>query len=775
MRRSLICLTLCGLLLPTLIASAIANPPQTAEQIRQMLFNAQVALMSGDTQAALQAVDESHQLYADTLDDPLDTRTQESLAAAFEQARDAAQSGNAAAFAAARSRVWSNLLNGSSQIVLDAVVRGDAATAAQWLPLRDFRISTRFSRPGADATLAVQALAAGQMTPEDARTAVQADLFDTYQAQLNAALIDAGEAAAKGFATRRSEEAGLAAGYFGILAGAYDEQRGETARTEAQAAFTMLVEAAVSDDAATFEQARADIAALLTGFRAAPLSEKELTRRAGQLMRFIALVPVEYARGVRNGAVISDLEIQEALTFHEGGTAAFLDLQNVLLERDAEAAQRIAVLLPQVLTQIRAVVEPAELQATVDEIHQLLTNIIPAEWQTGGGASDIDVIVSVLDQVETAVAQEDYTRAESARLEAYALLELGVEQRLRGFMPDKAAHIESLFWQGTGEQAGLAVLLAERASLPDVRSSVTDLKAAFDEARLMLGSGQTAPAAVAGNAAVIVFREGLEAVLILASLLASMRTAEQRRYRRPLLAGAALAFIATIASWWLATNLLNVLLPLGETLEAIVSLIAIGVLLLITNWFFHKVYWVGWMANFHSRKQRLIGGVVAISIGQTAGLVILGFTSIYREGFETVLFLQSLVLEAGVGVVLQGVLLGLLGTAVVGVITFALQVRLPYKKMLVVTGVMIGGVLLTMVGHTVHVMQSIGWLPITPIQGLYLPYWMGTWFGLFATWQGIILQIAATTFVIGSYFLAEYQTKRQRSRPHAAVESHAAL
>jgi high-affinity iron transporter len=204
---------------------------------------------------------------------------------------------------------------------------------------------------------------------------------------------------------------------------------------------------------------------------------------------------------------------------------------------------------------------------------------------------------------------------------------------------------------------------------------------------------------------------------------------------------------------------------LGERLEAIVSLIAIGVLLLITNWFFHKVYWTGWMANFHARKRQLVGGVITVSISQTVGLIVLGFTSIYREGFETVLFLQSLVLDAGTAVVLRGVGLGLLGTAGVGIIIFALQVRLPYKKMLVVTGVMIGGVLLTMVGHTVHAMQAVGWMPITPLPGIFLPYWMGQWFGLFATMQGVGLQLAAAVFVIGSYFLAERQNKTRRTQP----------
>ncbi len=96
---------------------------------------------------------------------------------------------------------------------------------------------------------------------------------------------------------------------------------------------------------------------------------------------------------------------------------------------------------------------------------------------------------------------------------------------------------------------------------------------------------------------------------------------------------------------------------------------------------------------------------------------------------------------------------------------FALQARLPYKKMLIVTGVMIGGVLLVMVGNTVHVLQVVGWMPIHPIRSLTLPYWTGLWFGLFATWEGILLQVAAGVFVIGSYVLAErLQHRSERSR-----------
>ena len=87
--------------------------------------------------------------------------------------------------------------------------------------------------------------------------------------------------------------------------------------------------------------------------------------------------------------------------------------------------------------------------------------------------------------------------------------------------------------------------------------------------------------------------------------------------------------------------------------------------------------------------------------------------------------------------------------------------------MLVWAGILIGAVLLIMVGHTVHVMQVVGWMTITPIRGLTLPYWLGLWFGLFPTWESCGFKLAAAVFVIGSYYLAEYQHKRDR-RPRPA-------
>ena len=114
------------------------------------------------------------------------------------------------------------------------------------------------------------------------------------------------------------------------------------------------------------------------------------------------------------------------------------------------------------------------------------------------------------------------------------------------------------------------------------------------------------------------------------------------------------------------------------------------------------MYWSGWIARFHGHKRTLLAGAA----GQALGFALLGFVSVYREGFETALFLQALFLRASGTVVLAGVALGSVVVAAVGVVTLHLQKKLPHKKMLVVTGVLIGAVLVTLVGSTVHVMQA---------------------------------------------------------------------
>jgi high-affinity iron transporter len=277
-------------------------------------------------------------------------------------------------------------------------------------------------------------------------------------------------------------------------------------------------------------------------------------------------------------------------------------------------------------------------------------------------------------------------------------------------------------------------------------------------------------ATVVFNASVIVFREGLEAVLIFAAVTASM-VGSNRARRKPVAAGAGVAFLAAVVTWFAVQALLDIASPLGPRLEGITGFIAIVVLLVVMNWFVHKVYWSEWIGRHHRQRRKVLERGSAVSLG----LVALGFTSVYREGFEVVLFLQNLELKAGSATVLEGVALGLAGTAAVGVVTFWLHHKLPYKKMLVLTGVLVGFVLVVMIGGTALSFQDLGWLPRhqTPFT---VPDWMGAWFEMYSSWETLGAQVLAGLFVVGSYFVAqEVKVKRpQRRGEMPAVRAEAA-
>jgi high-affinity iron transporter len=761
---AILILCLAGAAMTSAAKAASREPWEAADALRDALFAAQAATLGGDAAAAVAHVAEAEAVAAEF--DGLPGESAALLGEALAAAHSAAQAGDGDALAGARGLAQGAVYWGGYLAAREAVSQGDAATARQWLLVRDFRPSTRFSRPDADATLAVRALTAESL--DDAIAQLDADLLDTYQARLSEHLAIAVDPAA--LPARRAESAGIAAAYWRAIAPAFAAQNAND--QVPTTAFDSLLPALLAGDEAEVARTAGELGTVLDSFRAAPLSPDDLARRAGQLLRYLALVPIEYERGVQDNTVLVDLEVQEAVTFMRGAEAAYADMSLALNEIDGERAAALSDQIAATVSDLDAanrkerVLTPAEITANIEAINAGLAELLPAEWTEANADADFDVLASVLDQMEAAVRAGDYELAESARLEGYAIFDFGPEPRLLGFAPALVGEIDGLFWQGYDGRTGLAQAIALEAPSADIAAIRADLDAALEEAQLTLGDLSSAPGAVISNAAIIVFREGLESVVILAALMGSM-VGVYARYRRPMVLGVLLSLAATAVTWWIAQQILSSLTRFGERLEAVVSLIAIGVLLLITNWFFHKSYWKDWMAGFHQQKRRIL----TAETGQFVGLVVLGFTSMYREGFETVLFLQALVLEAGTAVVLQGVAVGALAVLIVGFITFKLQARLPYKKMLVWTGVLIGVVLVTMVGKTVHVMQAVGWVGISPIQGFAPPYWAGLWFGVYATWQGVLTQIAAAVFVIGSYYLAEGlqgQRRKQIARPRAA-------
>ncbi|GMA51259.1 hypothetical protein GCM10025857_26160 [Alicyclobacillus contaminans] len=281
------------------------------------------------------------------------------------------------------------------------------------------------------------------------------------------------------------------------------------------------------------------------------------------------------------------------------------------------------------------------------------------------------------------------------------------------------------------------------------------------------------------DTAVLVYREGLECILVLSAIVAGLvRT--QQAYWRPISQGAGIGFGATLVTWFILVGILNLAASTTSeaNIQAATGLLAIIVLLIVMNWFFHRIYWTGWI-SFHNRKKKeLIQSVESADDGQLEtvksmaykGLILLGFASVYREGFEVDLFLQSIRLQVGTWVVVLGTAFALILVAITGYFTFIAHQKLPYKRMLVFTGIMLGVVFEIMVGEQVNEMQAAGWIP-THTFPVNIPAWAGTWFSVFNNWETVIAQIAAAVFVIGSFYAAQmerFKPRRKAVRPNSA-------
>ncbi len=440
--------------------------------------------------------------------------------------------------------------------------------------------------------------------------------------------------------------------------------------------------------------------------------------------------------------------------------------RTVVIAHDAAGAARLRT-----ETRLLALAHPSPalerlrrvLGATRDELHPW-----PLSATVAAAAARVRLSASVVPERPYDAIREATARTASlegagrhAAAAAEALRAYGLSAGLRGRLGAASGGLDGAFWSPSARDPGLLVALDRRDGLQGAADRVRSELAVTEQT---LGDVRVSRATVITDAAVLVFREGLEAVLILAAITASFVGAK-RHLRRPVLVGGLLGLLATAITWGLVQLLVRELGTGGLRLEAITGILAIAVLLVVTNWFFHRVYWSQWIARFNRRRKALerLDRLGFVS-GQVAGLALLGLTSVYREGFETVLFLQNLQASAGTGACLTGAGIGLALTLAVGVVTFVLQRKLPYRRMLVATGMLIAVVLAVMTGTTVHVLQGLGWLPSTPTS-FELPIWANSWLGLYATWQGLAGQVLAVAFVVGSYVVArELQVRAPQRR-----------
>ncbi len=369
-----------------------------------------------------------------------------------------------------------------------------------------------------------------------------------------------------------------------------------------------------------------------------------------------------------------------------------------------------------------------------------------------------DELVSARVKVDRALAavkrgdrREAYDLARSAYLDHYEWVE--IPMRLR----DPNLVLDTEF-----EFAKLRNAIRDGASLAAIRADTRDVRAGMDAVdRKLAEPGVAAPALAFGFSFSILFREGLEAVLLIAILLSALAAGTVRGYQRPLGLGVGAAVVASAVMWVAATWLIDIAPLSRELLEAVTTLLAVIVLILVSFWLVSRLD--------QKRRAEFMRARVAAAMAAGTGIAFatLGFLAVFREGFETVLFYQALSFSTtGLG---RWVVFGAIAAAVaLGAVAYAilrLGRQIPLRPLLVTGASILLLLSVTFAGNAVRSLQSADLVAATPVDGFRLPIFLAELTGIHPTVQSLMTQLVMlVVFAGGAVWVFAVQPARARRR-----------
>lgn len=386
----------------------------------------------------------------------------------------------------------------------------------------------------------------------------------------------------------------------------------------------------------------------------------------------------------------------------------------------------------------------------------------PAQAAAGGAnrgeaIKQLEVVRGSIDRtlalIKEGKADQAFTEAKAGYLSHFERVEIP----LRVADPGLTSDAETTFAEIRG-------LITERAPTDQIRAKVVALRRLMDAAeRALTDQGLSAPAVIAGQSFVIIFREGLEAVLLITVLLGYLESAKATHLRKPIFAGMAAAALASAATFFLLRSVLSVI-PFGrEVLEAVTALLAVVVLFYVSFWLIARMDQKRWLEFLKAKVW------TAVSVGSTSALMLVGFTAVYREGFETALFYQALLsFGPGLGVwVLTGLLAGLAVLAVVAWMIFKLGRKMPIKQFLATAVVILMSTSVAFLGNAVRSLQEADVLSLHrwdswPQPPIFVRQSLGYW----PSRETVLAQALLTAvYVIGALYLFVLRPRLDRRTP----------
>lgn len=333
---------------------------------------------------------------------------------------------------------------------------------------------------------------------------------------------------------------------------------------------------------------------------------------------------------------------------------------------------------------------------------------------------------------------------------------LGLSAYLDGFEPIEpviGARNKALL--ASVEEAMLAYRSAVATGTPtEAQAAMAQLDGLFKQAEAEMGKSQATPMTTFIGALTVLLREGLEALLIIISMVAVLKKAGRPDVLRHVHAGWISALGAGVLTWAAATYFVSISGASREVTEGVGAVFAALVLLSVGMWMHQKSSAGRWQAYLEAKLS------AAMSRRSLWALFALAFIAVYREVFETVLFYSALAADGHASALLAG-----FATAVVLLVLIAwamlrTSARMPIAKFFSVTSVFVALLAVILIGKGMAALQEAGWISATPVNAPRLDL-----LGMFPTLetlaaQLIVLAIALSGFGWNTLSARKYFAKR---------------
>ena len=305
----------------------------------------------------------------------------------------------------------------------------------------------------------------------------------------------------------------------------------------------------------------------------------------------------------------------------------------------------------------------------------------------------------------------------------------------------------------TAERALMAYRqgLQDGASVEQLEQALEAANHELDRSAALLTEGALNPSLSFFSSLLILLREGLEAILVLAAILAFLRNTGQQQATRSVHVGWALALVAGVATWAVAAYLIDISGAQRELLEGATALFASVVLLWVGVWMHDRRHAAAWQDYINSS---LVSG------GGRLGFATLAFFSVYRELFEVILFYETLWLQAGPeghNMVLAGAVVALLLLLVLAWVILKGSRKLPLGLFFTINAVLLCLLSVVFAGHGVAALQEAGVLGTRPVR-----FFEFDWLGIYPDAWSLSAQ-ALALMAIALLYLRSRRNERRRA------------